>query len=217
MASWGSCDFKQLQKLRENVEKLAQADMQKFCEDVSRELAARLLALVIPRTPVGRKPTLKQLGGNEAKKTYKIKGASGKSKTLLSREGAILEQYWAGYMGGTLRRGWTAKTEAEAQSGKGGGSASAGAAYAQSLDVTKTGDGYQITVTNPVQYASYVEFGHRQKPGRYVPQIGKQLKKAWVPGQYMLTISEKQLQEWMPGHLEQRLQKLLSEVFNVDG
>lgn len=217
MASWGNCDFKQLQKLRENVEKLAQADMQKFCEDVSRELAARLLALVIPRTPVGKKPTLKQLGGDGAKGTVKRKVLTGgkyRVKSFLSREGAILEQYWAGYMGGTLRRGWTAKTEAEAQSG---GNASAGATYAQSLEVIKSGDSYQITVTNPVQYASYVEFGHRQKPGRYVPQLGKQLKKAWVPGQYMLTISEKQLQEWMPGHLEKRLEKLLMEVFNVDG
>lgn len=217
MASWGSCDFKQLQKLRENMQKLAQADMQKFCEDVSRETAARLLALVIPRTPVGRKPTLNQLGGENAKKTYKVKGISGKSKSFLSREGAILDQYWAGYMGGELRRGWTAKTEAEAQSGNGQSSASAATAYAQSLVVTKSGGSYQITVTNPVPYASYVEFGHRQKPGRYVAQIGKQLKNAWVPGQYMLSISEEQLQGWLPGHLERRLKELFTEVFQVNG
>ena len=54
--SWGSCDFKQLQKLRDNLGKLQSADMEKFCRDVSKELAARLLALVIPRTPVGQYP-----------------------------------------------------------------------------------------------------------------------------------------------------------------
>ena len=54
--SWGGCDFKQLQKLRDNLGKLQNADMDKFCRDVSKELAARLLALVIPRTPVGQYP-----------------------------------------------------------------------------------------------------------------------------------------------------------------
>ena len=53
---WGSCDFEQLQKLRDNLAKLEESDMDKFCRDVSKELAARLLALVIPRTPVGQYP-----------------------------------------------------------------------------------------------------------------------------------------------------------------
>lgn len=54
--SWGNCDFKQLQKLRDNLAKLEESDLDKFCRDVSKELAARLLALVIPRTPVGQYP-----------------------------------------------------------------------------------------------------------------------------------------------------------------
>lgn len=53
MAKWGNCDYRQLQKLRDNLTKLQNADLEKFCRDVSKELAARLLALVIPRTPVG--------------------------------------------------------------------------------------------------------------------------------------------------------------------
>lgn len=42
----------------------------------------------------------------------------------------------------------------------------------------------QVTVhvgTN-VEYAAYVELGHHQQPGRYVPAIGKRLKKDYVPG-----------------------------------
>ena len=31
-----------------------------------------------------------------------------------------------------------------------------------------------------------VEYGHRQTPGRYVPAIGKRLKKDFVPGKKML-------------------------------
>ena len=82
-------------------------------------------------------------------------------------------------MGGTLRRGWTTKNE-EAAAKPGGGMTAK--AYAQTLPVTKAGGVYQITVINPVKYASYVEFGHRQKPGRYVPQIGKRLKRGWEIG-----------------------------------
>ena len=214
MASWGSCDFAQLQELQNRLKKLQNADMQKFCVEASRELAARLLALVIPRTPVGRKPNLKQLGGEAAKKTVRVKSASGKSQTFLSREGAILEAHWGGYMGGTLRRGWTAKSEAEAESGSGRSIAADGVQYAQSIPVVKSGESYQITVINPVRYASYVEFGHRQTPGRYVPALGKRLKASWVKGQYMLTISEKQLASIAPGILERKLQAFLTEVFN---
>ncbi len=54
MASWGSCDFEQLRSLQERLERLEGADLDRFCRTVSKELAARLLALVIPKTPVGQ-------------------------------------------------------------------------------------------------------------------------------------------------------------------
>ena len=211
MPKWGSCDIDKLQGLFDRMEKLANLDIDQFCIDASREMAARLLALVIPRTPVGRKPTLKRLGGEGASKTVKVKGTSGRSHTMLSREGAILAEHWEGYIGGTLRRGWTAKSEAEAQQGGSGVSPSA---YASSMPVTKTNGVYQITVINPINYTSYVEYGHRQTPGRYVPAIGKRLKRGWVPGQYMLTISERQLSEIAPAILERKLNMLLKEALN---
>lgn len=164
MAKWGNCDYKQLQKLRDNLTKLQSADLDKFCRDVSKELAARLLALVIPRTPVGRYPK-----------------ASGKK-------------------GGTLRRGWTARTEQEAT---GGGNSDA-KAYAQSLPITKQGNNYVVEIINPVYYASYVEFGHRTPGG-----------KGWVAGQYFLTLSEQDLRGVAPAVIEQKLEALLREVFRV--
>lgn len=78
--NWGNCDYKQLQRLRDSLATLQSMDMDRFCTEVSKELAARLLALVIPRTPVGQYPK-----------------SSGKK-------------------GGTLRRGWTSKTQADAAS-----------------------------------------------------------------------------------------------------
>lgn len=162
---WGNFEYKQLLKLKENIDRLQSADMQKFCTDASKELAARLLSLVISATPVGDYPK-----------------ATGKK-------------------GGTLCRGWTAKTQAEAASGKGKTDAKA---YANALPVFKQGTKYYIEVINPVEYASYVEFGHRTPGG-----------KDWVSGRYFLTLSEHELEKVAPKMLEKKLEALLREVFNV--
>ena len=37
-----------------------------------------------------------------------------------------------------------------------------------------------VYVGTNVEYAPYVELGHAQEPGRYVPAIGKRLKASWV-------------------------------------
>jgi len=66
-----------------------------------------------------------------------------------------------------------------------------------------------------VQYASYVEFGHRQEVGRYVPAIGKTLKQGWIAGQYFLTLSESDLENLAPAIIERKLEALLKEVFSV--
>lgn len=94
----------------------------------------------------------------------------------------------SGKTGGTLRRGWTA--------GKGA------ASYAQSLQVHHYGGYYVIEITNPVEYASYVEFGHRTAN-----------HSGWVEGKFMLTISEQEVQAAAPGILERRLQQKLGELF----
>lgn len=94
----------------------------------------------------------------------------------------------SGKQGGTLRKGWTAK-------------------------INHFGDVYVIEITNPVDYASYVEYGHRQTPGRYVPALGKQLKHGWVRGRFMLTISEKEIRESAPKILEDKVNKFLRGIF----
>lgn len=98
--------------------------------------------------------------------------------------------------GGTLRRGWTTQS--------------------RNIRVEKRGSNYVVELINPTEYASYVEYGHRQEPGRYVPAIGKRLKKGWVEGQFMLTISENEIREQAPGILEKKLNKWLMEVLSDD-
>lgn len=185
MSKWGNCDYKQLENLCKKLETMSKFDVQKFCQEVSRNLAARLLSKVIKRTPVGE-GTYEIINENGIQKKYKLKN------------------------GGTLRRGWTATTQAQAENGETPNAKE----YAESLRIAKIGNYYIIIIKNPVEYASYVEFGHRQEPGRYVPALGKRLKVAWVPGQFMLTTSEKELEAQLPKIIEKQLTKFMEECFN---
>lgn len=49
--------------------------------------------------------------------------------------------------------------------------------------VYPTGDGYSITVYNPVRYAPYVEYGHRTRGG------------GWCEGKFMLTKATEQVEK----------------------
>lgn len=198
MSKWGKCDFKQLEKLAEKLEKMEKFNVKKFCEEVSRELAARLLAKVIKRTPVGENTYEDIVDSNGNKVVFK----SGK------RKGQVKQQVTK--QGGTLRRGWTASTQSEAENGN----VPDAKEYVNSLKILRMGNNFIIIIKNPVEYASYVEFGHRQEPGRFVPAIGKRLKVAWVPGQFMLTISEKELEAQLPKIIEKQLTKFMEECFN---
>ena len=79
-------------------------------------------------------------------------------------------------------------------------------------DVRKNGGNYEIEVSNSTEYASYIEFGHRQTPGRFVPAIGKRLKKSWVKGKFMLTISENELQKQAPAVIEKKITEWLKKL-----
>lgn len=109
---------------------------------------------------------------------------------------------------GTLIRGWT------------GGKDMDGKAYARTLPVKKQGSDYVIVVENIAEneqrkpYASYVEHGHPQEIGRYVPAIGKRLVRGWVEGQHFLKISEEELKTVAPKQMEKKLEKKLREAFS---
>ena len=52
--------------------------------------------------------------------------------------------------------------------------------------VTKSGSTYTCEILNKAHYCDYVEYGHRQEVGRYVPAIGKRLVRAYVRGRYFI-------------------------------
>ena len=201
MALWGKCDFRELEQLNKRLEQLSSVDFDAFCREAANEIAARLLEKVKKRTPVGVAPKFDEpltttVRGNDyitqvtTKTGEKVfRKRKGKSYTMLTRSGAIRDKYWSGYEGGTLRDAWTI------------------------LPVEKQGDQYIVTVVNNTEYASYVEYGHRQTPGRYVPALGKTLKASWVKGRFMLTISTQELETQAPALLQQKLYLFLKEVF----
>lgn len=158
-------DYRQVKQFRDNLEQL-EREKDEFLQSCAKELAARLLALVIRRTP---KDT------------------------------------------GTLKRGWTTQ---RAGSGAEGLKSNSGRQFAETIKVHHFGDTYVVEIINPVEYASYVEYGHRQQPGRYVPALGVRLKKGWVKGKWMMTVSEKEIQAAAPRILEKKLEKWLRGCLN---
>ena len=84
MARWGNCQFDQLKEYADKLEKLTDADINDLCVKCSKELAARLLALVIPRTPVGDYPASSGKVGGTLRRGWTSKthaeAASGKGK-----------------------------------------------------------------------------------------------------------------------------------------
>ncbi len=93
--------------------------------------------------------------------------------------------------GGTLRKGWTGSRKQSAKN------------YAESLTVNHFGDTYVVEIINPIEYASYVEYGHRTVN-----------HKGWVPGRFMMTISEQELRQIAPRVLERKIKEFLGGVFH---
>ncbi|MEY8428432.1 HK97 gp10 family phage protein [Lachnospiraceae bacterium 46-15] len=150
-----------MKKLQKQLNKIQQGNIESFIDACAKELAARLLAKVIKRTPVGQYPA-----------------SSGKK-------------------GGTLRRGWTSH---QSGSGSEGLKTSSAKGYVDSLKVNHYGNTLVIEIVNPVEYASYVEYGHRTAN-----------HKGWVQGRFMLTVSEQEIQSIAPKVLENKIKKFLGE------
>lgn len=55
-----------------------------------------------------------------------------------------------------------------------------------SSDVELNGYEYSMTIGSSLSYAKPVEEGHKQEVGKYVPTIGKKLKKEFVPGNHAI-------------------------------
>jgi hypothetical protein len=192
VSRFGNAKFDDLKKFQEKLNKLNETEVNAFIEACAKELAARLLAKVIKRTPVGEYDKQVSFTANIPEQEVNFTTKSGKAVSFKAKaqEKQVSFKPSTGKKGGTLRRGWTA------------GKTSSASGYVDSLRVNHFGGTYVIEIVNPVDYASYVEFGHRTRN-----------HKGWVKGKFMLTISEQELEASAPKILERKLEKKLGEVF----
>ena len=193
-------DVSGLKKFQKELEKLKDK-AEPFAEECAKELAARTLAKAIERTPVGDYHKEIQVTAKRNSKKHK------KGETYTKNVNP------SGKLGGTLRRGWISKTQSEAEGGKGKPQAPEIIEYAKSIPINHNGKILKLTLVNPVEYASYVEYGHVQTPGRYVPALGKKLKKGWVQGHFMLEKSRQEVEKIAPKVIEDKLNKFLGGAF----
>lgn len=75
--------------------------------------------------------------------------------------------------------------------------------------VEQNGREYKVKVFNTASYASYVNDGHRQQPGRYVPVLGKRLVKNWVDGLNMAEKAEKETERQSKNILRRNINRVL--------
>lgn len=174
MAKMGRFSVSGMKELQNQLNKI-QKEKKAFISACAKDLASRLLEFVIKRTPVG------DYSGDP----YSCDGGQSHKGSMVS-----------GKVGGTLRRGWTAKTHEEAASSNGKDANIE--KYINSIEIKHVGNIFVVEVVNPVEYASYVEHGHRTAN-----------HKGWVLGHFMLTISEQELEDIAPKVLEQKIERYL--------
>lgn len=175
MGKMGKFDMRGMKELQKQLEKLDE-NVDAFVQACAKELAGRLLRMVIKRTPVGDySGQAYSCESGQSHKGNKVKGKKG----------------------GTLRRGWTAQKAA----GSEGLKTRDAKQYADTLNIHHFGDTYVVEIKNPVEYASYVEYGHRT-PNH----------KGWVKGHFMMTISEQELERIAPKVLENKIRKYFRQM-----
>ena len=76
----------------------------------------------------------------------------------------------------------------------------------------KKGLKFEMDLANPLEYVEFVELGHRQEPGRYVPAIGKRLKADFVKGHYMLRDGTRRLEESLKPAVQKEVRKAIESL-----
>ena len=79
-------------------------------------------------------------------------------------------------------------------------------------EIQRKGDDYVIEVFDSVDYASFVEDGHRTRKGQG-KKSSRINSKAWVEGRFMMKLTEDDIRMKMPRYLQKMEKKLAEELF----
>lgn len=173
-------NFSGVLALRQQLESLNNKQEKEACmKECADTLAQVYLAEAIKNTPVGgakefavtpkayQKINATEVGPAYFKEAKGRNGRTTKAVKRIKRTRKKQKRYLVMTASEHMRRSWGAD------------------------EVKQTGHEYAVKVYNSASYASYVNDGHRQQPGRFVPAIGKRLVKSWVDGKFMAEAAEK--------------------------
>ena len=175
-----------LRQFSKNLQKLNQTGIDEINEIILREMTLRFLTKVIQLTPVGQSKYVRRRLRKESGEYLRYTRGKNKGKIKTKRTSV--------YTGGTLRRGWIVKHERQAISKKAKPTQSEIESFVKGLKFVKIGTVYKITVVNPVEYAKYVNYGHRKRirKGKYIPPSQRwKGSKGWVQGYFFVEKAEK--------------------------
>lgn len=104
----------------------------------------------------------------------------------------------SGKVGGTLRRGWTALTHEDAVKKN----VQTIPEHLEGTNVSHRNGKYELVIDNPVEYASYVEYGHRAGLS------------GWVEGRHMMQKAEEELRPNAQAIVNRKIQKWMEAIQN---
>lgn len=177
MSKWGKFSYKNFEKMAAQFDQaLAERMVERMITDILKEAGMRGLAKVKKRTPVGVYDSHVEFIANLPQKAVNFTTKSGKqvSFTAKARTRQVKFDAKQRRVGGHLRRSW------------------------QVGSVKRQGNGFTIEIFNNVEYASYVEYGHRTRNN-----------KRWVVGKFMLTISLKEIEALLPAIADKHAKRFL--------
>lgn len=187
MAKLGSFDCSEFKNMAKGMKKaLDNRVIERWIREFLLEMAFRAHRKIVKRTPVGDPDNWK----NTYYEVKKITRGKNKGKEKTDKKTLIVGFETAegkkvsfaaksNYVGGHLRRSWRV--------GK----------------VERHGDSYVVEIFNNVEYASYVEHGHRTRN-----------HKGWVEGKFMATISMNEIERELPRFIEKKQIELLNQMLN---
>lgn len=74
-------------------------------------------------------------------------------------------------------------------------------------NVVRVPNGYSVTIGSSISYCQAVEEGHKQEVGKYVPAIGKRLKRAFIPGKHMIRDNVQRYQPIVEDSIKTRIER----------
>lgn len=84
--------------------------------------------------------------------------------------------------------------------------------------VARNGDNWEIEIYNNVEYASFVEYGHRGV-GIWIENIGEwrvlHTETHWTEGRFMLTLSMQDMRKMLPQIADKHIQKYLKGLMKI--